>query len=161
MLALGKNSETRYNLAMILALSKCFQTSKAGPRSAGSRGSRAKIEASAPASGSDARGRIGCREGLASVAGIASDDEIAALWRHRGMRLRYTRRAQRDISQILTYLEGRSPAGSEHVVASLQASLNLHRRIIPWWKADAKPDAVRENRVVIPKNLLSPSRRSN
>jgi plasmid stabilization system protein ParE len=41
------------------------------------------------------------------------------------LRLRYTRRAQRDISQILTYLEGRSPAGSEHVVASLQASLNF------------------------------------
>jgi len=41
------------------------------------------------------------------------------------MRLRYTRRAERDISQILTYLEGRSPAGAEHVVASLQASLNF------------------------------------
>jgi plasmid stabilization system protein ParE len=43
----------------------------------------------------------------------------------REVRLRYTRRAQRDLSQILTYLEERSPAGAEHVVASLQASLDF------------------------------------
>ena len=41
------------------------------------------------------------------------------------MKLRYTREAAKELDQVLSYIEGRSPEGVRHVRARIQAVIDL------------------------------------
>ena len=41
------------------------------------------------------------------------------------MRLRYTREAAKELDQVLTYIERRSPEGARNVKSRIQAAINL------------------------------------
>jgi plasmid stabilization system protein ParE len=41
------------------------------------------------------------------------------------VKLRYTRRAAEELDQVLSYIEGRSPAGAHRVKARIQAVIEL------------------------------------
>jgi toxin ParE1/3/4 len=41
------------------------------------------------------------------------------------VRLRYTRKAAKELDQVLSYIEGRSLGGARHVEARIQAAIDL------------------------------------